>query len=176
MCEFCLKHSGEGRKWYLEALNCSEDLLEDVKRRSLLEGLGTFGQDAAKGLRRLERLEKAPRFVRSAVDRIITRRMKVVHFGQVVPIEEIEKIFEFINSITRVAFFCGHVTPRGEALLLRCLQGTPLPERDRPDEQGFRPGSLALLVTGCQMAARAVQAPMPGSTPQAPDRSFFRYS
>jgi len=31
MCEFCMKH-GEGKKWYLEAKNYSEDLLSDVRR------------------------------------------------------------------------------------------------------------------------------------------------
>ncbi len=31
MCEFCHKH-GEGKKWYLQAANYSEDLLSDVRR------------------------------------------------------------------------------------------------------------------------------------------------
>jgi len=36
MCEFCLKH-GEGQKWYLQAKNYSEDLLNDVRRRKMIE-------------------------------------------------------------------------------------------------------------------------------------------
>ena len=36
--------------------------------------------------------------------------MKKVHFGQVVPIEEVEKIFDFVNSIVRVACICRHIT------------------------------------------------------------------
>ena len=36
--------------------------------------------------------------------------MKKVHFGQVVPIEEIEQIFEFTNSIVRVACICRKTT------------------------------------------------------------------
>jgi hypothetical protein len=31
MCEFCHKHR-EGKKWYLEAENYSDDLLSDLKR------------------------------------------------------------------------------------------------------------------------------------------------
>jgi ferredoxin len=34
--------------------------------------------------------------------------MKKMHFGQVVPIEEIEKIFGFVNSIVRLACICRH--------------------------------------------------------------------
>ena len=36
--------------------------------------------------------------------------MKKVHFGQVVPIEEIEQIFGFVNSIVRMACICRHTT------------------------------------------------------------------
>jgi NAD-dependent dihydropyrimidine dehydrogenase PreA subunit len=42
--------------------------------------------------------------------RNVTRKMKKVHFGQVVPIEEIEQIFGFTNSIVRVACICRQTT------------------------------------------------------------------
>ena len=32
MCQFCHQH-GEGKKWYLEARNYSEELLSDITRR-----------------------------------------------------------------------------------------------------------------------------------------------
>jgi Fe-S-cluster-containing hydrogenase component 2 len=35
MCEFCLKH-GEGKKWYLQAKNYSDDLLSDIRRHVTL--------------------------------------------------------------------------------------------------------------------------------------------
>ena len=35
MCEFCHKH-GEGKKWYLQAKNYSEDLLSDLRRREFI--------------------------------------------------------------------------------------------------------------------------------------------
>ncbi|MHC4332743.1 MAG: hypothetical protein ACYSUV_03210 [Planctomycetota bacterium] len=33
-----------------------------------------------------------------------------MHYGQVVPIEDIERIFGFVNSVIRVACICRHVT------------------------------------------------------------------
>jgi ferredoxin len=110
VCEFCLKHSSEGRKWYLEANNYSEDLLSDIRRQKFIREFGNAEDDMNSGLDRLEKLDRAPRFVRSVVKRSITARMKKHHFGQVVPIEDVERIFEFINSIIRVPCICRHVT------------------------------------------------------------------
>ncbi len=112
MCEFCLKH-GEGEKWYLQAKNYSEDLLSDVRRRSFIREFldpKAFAARAALSLQRLERLSRAPRLIKHMIGRIVTRKMKRVHFGQVIPIEEIEQIFGFTNSITRVACVCRKST------------------------------------------------------------------
>ena len=109
MCEFCLKH-GEGKKWYLQAKNYSDDLLGDVRRRKFIESFFTETESLKKGLGRLEKLAKAPALVRAAVSRLISRKMKKVHFGQVVPIEDVEQIFGFVNSIVRVACICRHIT------------------------------------------------------------------
>lgn len=109
MCEFCLKH-GEGRKWYLEAKNYSDDLLSDVRRRRFIEGFVSRPEDIAKEIAGLERLEKAPRFIQGVARRLIVRKMKKTHFGQVVPLEEVEKIFGFLGSIVRVACICRKIT------------------------------------------------------------------
>jgi len=109
MCEFCLKH-GEGKKWYLQAKNYSDDLLSDIRRRKFIESFLTDTQSLKKGLERFEKLQKAPNLVRAIVSRLISRKMKKIHFGQVVPIEDIEQIFGFVNSIVRVACLCRHIT------------------------------------------------------------------
>jgi ferredoxin len=109
MCEFCLKHA-EGKKWYLRAENYSEDLLSDLRRRKFIENFFTNTEDLANDVDRLEKLDKAPGFIKALMRRIITRRMKKNHFGQVLPIEEVESIFGFVNSIIRVACVCRHVT------------------------------------------------------------------
>jgi hypothetical protein len=109
MCEFCLKH-GEGKKWYLQASNYSEDLLSDIRRRRFIEDFLTDTKSIERDVKRLEKLDSAPRFVQGIVRRLVPRKMKKVHYGQVVPIEDIERIFGFVNSIVRVACICRHVT------------------------------------------------------------------
>jgi ferredoxin len=108
MCEFCLKH-GEGKKWYLRASNYSDDLLSDIRRRRFIETFLTNTEKLGRDIQRAEQLEKTPRFIRNILKRIITSKMKKVHYGQVVPIEDIERIFEFVNSIVRVACICRHI-------------------------------------------------------------------
>ena len=109
MCEFCHQH-GEGKKWYLQAKNYSDDLLSDVRRRKFIEEFFSHPEEMANTVQGFDRLAKAPSFVRSVVSRMITRKMKKKHFGQVVPVEEIEEIFGFVNSISRVACICRHTT------------------------------------------------------------------
>jgi Pyruvate/2-oxoacid:ferredoxin oxidoreductase delta subunit len=109
MCEFCLKH-GEGQKWYLQANNYSEDLLNDVRRRRMIESFAADGEATAKTIEKMNKLPNAPKFIQALVRRLIPRKMKKRHYGQVVPIEDIEKIFGFVNSIARVACYCRHFT------------------------------------------------------------------
>ncbi len=109
MCEFCIKH-GEGKKWYLEAKNYSDDLLDDIHRRRFIENFLSKPEELAKEAEDLDRLDKAPRFIRDIIKRVVNRRNKKIHYGQVVPIEEIEKVFGFVNAVVRVPCICRHVT------------------------------------------------------------------
>jgi Pyruvate/2-oxoacid:ferredoxin oxidoreductase delta subunit len=109
MCEFCVKH-GEGEKWYLQAKNYSDDLLSDIHRRRYIEEFISDTDGLVRANKRLEMFGKAPPLIRSIVGRVVTRKMKKTHFGQVVPIEEIEEIFGFVNSIVRIACVCRQVT------------------------------------------------------------------
>lgn len=107
MCQFCHKH-GEGKKWYLQAKNYSEDLLSDIGRRKFIQEFVSSSADLGRQVADMEKLDRLPPLVRDMVRRLVTRRMKKVHFGQVVPIEEVEQIFGFVNSIVRVACICRH--------------------------------------------------------------------
>jgi len=109
MCEFCLKH-GEGKKWYLQAKNYSDDLLSDLRRREFIEDFLTDTDATKKGVERLDRLDKLPRPIRGLVGRMISGRMKRIHYGQVVPIEDVERIFGMMSSIVRTACICRHIT------------------------------------------------------------------
>ena len=107
MCEFCAKH-GDGGKWYLQAKNYSEELAADMKRRRTT---ARWLKDAEAGLARTAVLLDGlfaglPGPVRSIAASIISSRQKVTHFGQVVPVEDIERIFLMMNSIVRLPCLC----------------------------------------------------------------------
>ncbi len=108
MCQFCMQH-GEGKKWYLEAKNYSQDLLSDQRRRKFIEGFGST--DRLKDVpEKLEQLARAPWFIRKIASARITRQAKKMHFGQVLPIEDVETLLGFTNSIVRVACVCRWAT------------------------------------------------------------------
>jgi ferredoxin len=113
MCEFCHKH-GEGRKWYLEAKNYAEDLLSDVRRRKMMTDFFGAADDLGSSADRLEKLKALPGFVRRAMTWNIKRRMKQLHYGQVLPIEDVERVFTCVNSVTRMACICRQATTRSE--------------------------------------------------------------
>ncbi len=109
MCEFCHKH-GEGKKWYLEAKNYAEDLLSDVRRRKFIAGFFAESADLSEGVTKMERLDRIPGFARRILSWNVSRKMKKIHYGQVVPIEDVERVFGFVNSITRIACICRRAT------------------------------------------------------------------
>ena len=114
MCEFCIKH-GEGKKWYLQAKNYAEDLLSDLRRRNFITEFFDHPEHLERDMAQLDRLAKAPPFVQRAIKGSITSRMKKRHFGQVLPLEDVQVIFGFVNSIVRVPCICRHVTLGREA-------------------------------------------------------------
>ena len=59
MCEFCHKH-GEGKKWYLQAQNYSEDLLSDLRRRNFIADFFAHPEELSQTMTKLERLDRAP--------------------------------------------------------------------------------------------------------------------
>ena len=113
MCEFCMKH-GEGKKWYLEASNYSEDLLSDVRRKKFLVNFFSETDKLEGALKNFEKLDKAPwlikHFVRWRLDRFFRKK----HHGQVLPLEDVEKIFSFTNSIVRFTCICRTVVKSEE--------------------------------------------------------------
>jgi len=109
MCEFCHKH-GEGKKWYLRAENYSEDLLSDVRRRKFIEGFMTEPERLRADLERLEKLDRAPALVRGVLIWALTNRQKKIHYGQVVPIEDLERILGFVNTVVRLPCICRKIT------------------------------------------------------------------
>ena len=105
MCEFCHKH-GEGKKWYLQAKNYSEDLLSDLQRRKFIADFFSHPEKINQDLVHLERLRRVPTFIRAVLTPFLSNREKRTHFGQVLPIEDVERIFGFVSSVVRVACIC----------------------------------------------------------------------
>lgn len=109
MCEFCHKH-GEGKKWYLRAENYSEDLLSDVRRRRFIGNFFSGPEKLKEDLKNLEKLDRAPALVRGAIIWALSNRQKRVHYGQVVPIEDLERILGFVNTVVRLPCICRKIT------------------------------------------------------------------
>ncbi len=149
MCEFCHKH-GEGKKWYLRAENYSDDLLSDVRRRRFIERFFSAPEELQAGLERLEKLDRVPAFVRGAFVRALSNRQKRDHYGQVVPIEDLERILEFANTIVRLPCICRKLTlgkekrycyglsvSPGGGELSRIIAGLDHSIYEGPDTSGF---------------------------------------
>jgi ferredoxin len=112
MCEFCTEH-GEGQKWYLQMKNYADALLHEElsDRQQEIVGAQT-------------RLEWNQRFWRTFVMPAVTGRPrqeepfrsetqadgKVEHFGQVLPIEDVEAVVDRVDSITRMPCGCRFLT------------------------------------------------------------------
>ena len=130
MCEFCTKH-GEGRKWYLQMKNYAQELLhnelsasqkEITKAATRLECVNRFWRvfemPAITGVHvpRGESWEESRNITQSTKPgiklnekQIITRK-KIERFGQVIPIEDVEKVVDMVDSITRMPCGCRFLT------------------------------------------------------------------
>jgi ferredoxin len=94
----------------LQAKNYSDDLLSDLRRRKFIAEFLAKPEALSDDVARLNRLDQAPGFVRRVIQWRTSNSMKKVHFGQVVPIEDLEQIFGFVTSVVRVACICRYAT------------------------------------------------------------------
>lgn len=108
MCEFCAQH-GDGKKWYLEAENYAVDLSRDIERREyVVDFVSGFDRRMRRDVPLLKTLSAAPRPVRAAFRAYAQPRQMRDHFGQPVPIEECERIFDMATSIVQLPCVCRH--------------------------------------------------------------------
>lgn len=106
MCQFCVQH-GDGKVWYLEAGNYIADLEADLARRGyLIDFVQGFDRMRSRALVATRLLDKAPRPIHHMVARRVTDNQQANHFGQPVPIEECERIFDLATSIVRLPCVC----------------------------------------------------------------------
>jgi ferredoxin len=108
MCEFCTQH-GEGKKWYLTMENYSIELLDQNDRRKYAaEFLNGFHTRVPHSIQQLDQIRRTP--LMKLAKPILTRAQKQDHYGQVVPIEDVEKIFEMVQGVVRLPCVCRRVT------------------------------------------------------------------
>jgi len=122
MCQFCTKH-GEGKKWYLQMKNYSEELLHEELAHPVKETVSVstraewiqgffenFVMPAITG-RSEEQEEPPPELyhIQPSEDEILERR-QVTHFGQVLPIEDVEEVIDRVDSITRLPCGCRFIS------------------------------------------------------------------
>ena len=139
MCENCTQH-GEGKAWYLEALEYGEDLLADLDRQRYIQEF--FARQARLVGRRdpIHYLRLAPTPLRPIIRSFITRRLAVDHYGQAVTIEEVEQIFSLVHGLVRVPCVCRRITRGFDE---SCCLGFCLPARQPRRREFHRPQLLA---------------------------------
>lgn len=110
MCELCTKH-GEGKKWYLNAKNYNTDLLSDIKRRKIVKDLFNWtNRNYSKYFGVLKWLPLNIPIIGFSARAIVKRMFINEHWGQIIPIEDVEQILSLTNSIIRIPCVCRKIT------------------------------------------------------------------
>jgi len=109
MCEFCHEH-GEGKKWYLQAKNYSEELWNEERKLMTKDFFEKFEQNAVEMFGSGDQMSMADPATVEAMLPLMVEEQKKNHWGQVVPIEEIEQILDMAVNITRLPCACRSVT------------------------------------------------------------------
>jgi len=110
MCEFCISH-GEGKKWYENMTNYSRKLFLKVNSDAgLKEFLSRFGRSMQENIPRAEKWKnRLPRIYDLLAYPWFTLRQKKTHFGQIVPLEDINNIIDRVDTVIRLPCICRKV-------------------------------------------------------------------
>ncbi len=114
MCEFCVQH-GEGKTWYLAMQNYSRELYAQQGRADFTEDcVVRFEEVIGNAVAQFDVVKEVPLVNRLA--RVMSiRREKALHWGQVVPIEDVDQIIDMQDSIVRFSCSCRRLTTGREA-------------------------------------------------------------
>ena len=139
MCEFCIQH-GEGKKWYENMKNYSAEVFHQVNSEEhMRKYLANFYHALTVEVQRACAWKKRfPRIYRLMVYPFVTRRLKRTHFGQIVPIEDVESLLDKFSTVVRLPCICRKATTGKEKRY--CfgigMDLTPI-FRDLPDFRDF---------------------------------------
>ncbi len=109
MCEFCMQH-GEGRKWYLNARNYSQELLHE-KEAGIRHFLANSHGEFIRGSRWIDRIAALP-FIGKLIlnSRMFRETLQAGVFGQVLPIEDVRRVFGFVRSVSLFPCICRQMS------------------------------------------------------------------
>ncbi len=123
MCEFCMQH-GEGKQWYLQMKNYSRELLNAPLSPAQVEVVGfatrqewleddfkwtiipAGGGKAPEADTSSDASSEQSQATYTDAQRLIRR--KISNFGQVLPLEDVEKVLQLADSITRLPCACRY--------------------------------------------------------------------
>ena len=111
VCQFCTSH-GEGKKWYENLRNYTEEVFNQVNSEQHLKAyLSNFAHSLRVDVKTAYRWKKRlPRLYHLIVYPLVTRHLKKTHFGQIIPVEDAEDLLNNFSSIVRLPCICRKVT------------------------------------------------------------------
>ncbi|KKL66795.1 hypothetical protein LCGC14_2141410 [marine sediment metagenome] len=122
MCEYCTAH-GEGKKWYLQMKNYSDELLHQKlssRQKEIAEAssrietrLRFFENQVIPAITGVPEPQDQPQDASGSKTQLSEKEMakrRKVSFGQVLPIEDIEQVIDIADSITRFACGCRFIS------------------------------------------------------------------
>lgn len=131
MCEFCHQH-GEGKKWYLLMKNYSEEMFHQKKSDEFMRKFfREFTENSDKVLAQIDSLRKGPNLIQRFLRNMVVRKQKKVHYGQIVPLEDVEKIIDLVKVVIRLPCVCRKITLGKE---VRYCYGVSAPVKGLIDE------------------------------------------
>lgn len=140
MCQFCVQH-GDGKTWYLQAENYVADLENNLERRDfIIDFVQGFDTMRGRALTWLDALEKAPKPIERAVKNKVHKNQQLHHYGQPVPIEDCERIFDFATSIVRLPCVCRTYAGKSERGYCLAVTATPMDDTLAKAFEGFEAG------------------------------------
>lgn len=125
MCEFCVRH-GDGSRWYLNAANYAVELLHDMKREKYIEEfLPDMTANAARWLKIIDRGRRMSPELTARLLAVQSRKMKKIHFGQVIPLEDVEAVLGIVGQVVRLPCVCREVLEKKQEAVCYLLTASP---------------------------------------------------
>ncbi|TLM72404.1 MAG: 4Fe-4S dicluster domain-containing protein [Actinobacteria bacterium] len=147
MCRFCAQH-GDGKRWYLEASNYATELLDEADRRGyMVRFLRDFDRNRRRVLTACELAEKVPAPLAKAGKERFARHMREHHFGQPVPLEQCEAIFDTATCIVNLPCPCRTFAGKSEEGFCLAITVAPVEDLLREGMAGYGDGPDTLAFT-----------------------------